>query len=205
MLIDRVKLILASGLSVIVDFHPSDMHPDYTGASTDGGRYSAGISRPICGCSSAPPALLDALRSAGRARAHERAAGAAERLAADAAMPPMRRRAAARPICFWFSKAAMRRRRRRSSRCGSRRFADDPAALLSFHYYEPYQFTHQGASWNPARYLADVPYPARARPLDDSLDGDRRRDRRQRSLRAAESTGLSGCAGEARSLSRLRL
>jgi endoglucanase len=48
-------------------------------------------------------------------------------------------------------------------------FANDPAVLLSFHYYEPYQFTHQGASWNPARYLADVPYPARARPLDDSL------------------------------------
>jgi len=49
------------------------------------------------------------------------------------------------------------------------RFSADPAALLSFHYYEPYQFTHQGAPWNPARYLADVPYPARARPLDDSL------------------------------------
>jgi hypothetical protein len=48
-------------------------------------------------------------------------------------------------------------------------FAADPAVLLSFHYYDPYQFTHQGASWNAARYLADVPYPARARPLDDSL------------------------------------
>jgi len=30
MLLDRVNLILAAGLSVIVDFHPSDIHPDYT-------------------------------------------------------------------------------------------------------------------------------------------------------------------------------
>jgi endoglucanase len=50
------------------------------------------------------------------------------------------------------------------------RFAGDPSVLYAFHYYEPYQFTHQGASWNPARYLADVPYPANARPLQDSLD-----------------------------------
>jgi hypothetical protein len=48
-------------------------------------------------------------------------------------------------------------------------FSGDPAVVYSFHYYDPYQFTHQGASWNPARYLADVPYPARARPLDESL------------------------------------
>src|SRR5579864_2679409 len=47
--------------------------------------------------------------------------------------------------------------------------AKDPAVQFSFHYYDPYQFTHQGASWNPARYLADVPYPAQARPLHDSL------------------------------------
>ena len=49
-------------------------------------------------------------------------------------------------------------------------FRDDPAVLYTFHYYEPFQFTHQGASWNAARHLADVPYPAQARPLRDSLD-----------------------------------
>jgi hypothetical protein len=49
-------------------------------------------------------------------------------------------------------------------------FIHDHAVLYAFHYYEPYQFTHQGAQWNPARHLAGVPYPARARPLQDSLD-----------------------------------
>ena len=49
-------------------------------------------------------------------------------------------------------------------------FAQDPAVLFSFHYYDPYQFTHQGASWNDARYLADVPYPALARSAADSLE-----------------------------------
>jgi endoglucanase len=50
------------------------------------------------------------------------------------------------------------------------KFAADPAALLSFHYYDPYQFTHQGAPWVAARYLADVPYPALGRSLKDSID-----------------------------------
>ena len=45
---------------------------------------------------------------------------------------------------------------------------DDPATLLSFHYYDPYQFTHQGAPWVAARYLTDVPYPALGRSLQDS-------------------------------------
>ena len=49
-------------------------------------------------------------------------------------------------------------------------FGNDAAALLSFHYYDPYQFTHQGAPWVAARYLADVPYPALARPLQQSLE-----------------------------------
>ncbi len=68
--------------------------------------------------------------------------------------------------------AGARRRRRQAAGGVSdvARFRHDPAILFNFHYYEPYQFTHQGAPWMAARYLADVPYPAVARPLSDSLD-----------------------------------
>src|SRR6185437_12661879 len=41
-LVDRVNLIRSSGLAVIVDFHPSDMHPDYTAQ-----RLTAGATSPV--------------------------------------------------------------------------------------------------------------------------------------------------------------
>jgi endoglucanase len=34
--------------------------------------------------------------------------------------------------------------------------------LYTFHYYEPYIFTHQGADWtNDKSYMTDLPYPYR--------------------------------------------
>ena len=52
-LIDRVNLILASGLAVVVDFHPSDMHPDYTAQQLTAGPRRRCFN-PICGSSNAP-------------------------------------------------------------------------------------------------------------------------------------------------------
>jgi endoglucanase len=39
---------------------------------------------------------------------------------------------------------------------------DDPNVLYTFHFYEPYEFTHQGAPWAPAhvRVRSGIPYPA---------------------------------------------
>lgn len=167
-LVDRVRLILAAGLAVIVDFHPSDMHPDYTAQA-----LTAGLNTPLYQnyllLLARTAALLDHLHSDKVAlelmneppvRAHvwqpmlEAAYAAARGQAADLLLvleggeqgsPDALTAIAAGP------------------------FANDRAVVFSFHYYEPYQFTHQGASWNAARYLADVPYPASARPLEDSL------------------------------------
>lgn len=168
LLVDRVKLILAAGLAVVVDFHPSDMHPDYTAQA-----LTAGITAPAfhayLGLLERTAGLLDALHS--------------DKVALELMNEPPLQPSAWQPML----NAAYAAARGRSPdlilvleggneaspaalvamRIAA--FANDPAVLFSFHYYEPYQFTHQGASWNPARYLADVPYPARARPLDDSL------------------------------------
>jgi hypothetical protein len=49
-------------------------------------------------------------------------------------------------------------------------FRGDPNILFSFHYYRPWQFTHQGLVGHAAQYLTDVPYPARARPIEGSIE-----------------------------------
>ena len=49
-------------------------------------------------------------------------------------------------------------------------FGNDPNILFSFHYYRPWQFTHQGMAGMAAQYLTDVPYPASARPIEESIE-----------------------------------
>ena len=43
----------------------------------------------------------------------------------------------------------------------------DANVIYNFHFYEPYQFTHQGASWGSSEwvYFRDIPYPATSETL----------------------------------------
>jgi endoglucanase len=168
MLVARVNVVLAAGLDVIVDFHPSDMHPAYTAAA-----LTQGLTSPLFGAYlkliERTAALLDGLRSAKVALElmnEPPASPEAWQPMLDAAYAAARRGSARLALVVEGgnegSAAALMAMRTAA-------FAQDRAVWFSFHYYDPYQFTHQGASWNAARYLADVPYPARARPLDDSV------------------------------------
>jgi endoglucanase len=155
LLMDRVKLFLSSGLGVIVDFHPSDIHPDYLAEA-----LTRGVDTPLF---------------QSYVRMLVRTAGLLERLqsrnvALEIVNEPPVAPARWQPML----EAAYKAVRERAPRLtlvldggdeggidglltlGA--FAKDPAALLSFHYYDPYQFTHQGAPWVDARYLADVPW-----------------------------------------------
>jgi endoglucanase len=166
MLIRRVKLILAAGLSVIVDFHPSDMNPDYTAQA-----LTVGSQAPIF------RSYLQILQHTAEDLARLQPDRVALELMNEPPVSPdvwqpmlvaaylaARHGSADLPLVLEGGNEASA-----LTKMTTAPFAADPHVIYSFHYYAPYQFTHQGASWNAARYLADVPYPARARSLDDSL------------------------------------
>jgi endoglucanase len=168
-LLDQVRLILASGLAVIVDLHPSDLHPSYTGAALTGGVATPAY-RDYLRLLERTAVLLDGLKSSRVAfelmneppvspeawQPMLEAAYQAVRKVAPRLMLVLPGASEGMPEGLLGLKPAA--------------FRNDPAVLYTFHYYEPFQFTHQGASWNAARHLADVPYPATARPLRDSLE-----------------------------------
>jgi hypothetical protein len=51
---------------------------------------------------------------------------------------------------------------------------NDPNLYVMIHYYEPFQFTHQGAPWSPySRYVAGLRYPVRGEDRASAEDASR--------------------------------
>lgn len=166
-LLDYVRLMLSCDLSVIVDFHPSDLHADYLGA-----RIAAAPDAPL---------FKDYLRLLARTAASLNDLHSA-RVALELMNEPPSRARAWRPML----NAAYSTVRKAAPHLllvldGGEEgnldgtitldgYRDDPNILFSFHYYRPWQFTHQGLAGMAAQYLTDVPYPARARPMAESIE-----------------------------------
>jgi endoglucanase len=161
-----VRMILSSDLSVIVDLHPSDMHQDYLGA-----RIAAGPDAPL---------FKDYLRLLARIAASLNGLPSA-RIALELMNEPPPSAAAWRPM----RDAAYAAVRKAAPKLllvldGGEEgnldgtitldgYRDDPNILFSFHYYRPWQFTHQRMGGMAAQYLTDVPYPAHARAMEESI------------------------------------
>ena len=165
-LLREVRLILSHDLSVIVDFHPSDMHPDYAAE-----KIAAGVDAPLfrryLALLSRTSGLLGALNS--------------PRVALELMNEPPPRAFVWRPM----REAAYAAARSAAPKLllvldgGEEGNLDgtitldgypaDPNILFSFHYYRPWQFTHQGLAGMAAQYLTDVPYPAAARAMQESV------------------------------------
>jgi endoglucanase len=167
MLIAKVRQILASDLAVIVDFHPSDLHPDYLGE-----KIAAGADAPL---------FQDYLRLLARTAA-SLGALRSPRVALEIMNEPPPRAPVWRPMLD-AAYATVRKAApdlllvldggEEGNLEGTTTLdglGHDPNILFSFHYYRPWQFTHQGLAGMAAEYLTDVPYPARARPIEESIE-----------------------------------
>lgn len=172
MLFAALGLIRTAGLKVILDVHPNSRHPVWGQDAVAAGLGNAAFD-----------GVADFLAElAGRFTGDDRQWVALEllnepRLKCNGGDQPRwqemirhlvgRARAANRQLALIVSGACV------SSVDGL--LALDPSAfhdrniLYTFHFYEPFSFTHQGAQFIPwpDKYLDGVPWPASARPIEE--------------------------------------
>ncbi len=171
-----VQRILDSGLAVIVDFHPNAYGPaDYLPPALVKGADTP-MFESYCTMLTRTARLLDGLHSERVAfeLMNEPAVGGT--FAGDAQWQTMEEMAYARIRAVSPKLTLVLTGGRNGGFDGLTaldpgRFSKDNAVLYTFHYYRPLEFTYQSYSPDPKyRLAADIPYPAQARPMSDSVN-----------------------------------
>lgn len=161
--LDRaVDTTLANGLAVIIDLHPSDSYKQQMRTSNDAVDRTAMLWRQLAAHYAGrdpervffeilnEPEVDDSYRWAGiqqrLAAAIRRAAPRQTIIAAGANYSNLRDLVALEPLA-------------------------DGNVIYNFHFYEPHEFTHQGASWSVPwwSYTHDIPYPPTEASMAESL------------------------------------
>lgn len=173
LLLSALKRIRGAGLNVVVDLHPNSRHPVWgqhaVAASVDAPAFTA---------------YLGVVKEMAR-----RLDGQAEHVALELINEPRVKCAGAEQERW----QQMAKHLTESARAGSKKLtlvitgacvsslegllALDPARvgddnmIYTFHFYDPFSFTHQGASFIPwpDKYLDEVPWPATRRPVEQPL------------------------------------
>jgi endoglucanase len=168
----RVQTILKAGFAVVVDFHPVEQAPQYL-AIADGKETS--LFKPYCDMLQRTVALLSGFSGGHIALELMNEPQVGWTQAGSAAWQAMAEKfyAAARmgsprlPLIITGGDGG---NFTGLTKLDPKPFAQDSEAFFTFHYYLPYQFTMQSLYNEPTlQYERDVPYPADARPLSDSM------------------------------------
>lgn len=173
-LLDAVLRLRAVGFAVIVDLHPNSRHPIW------GDRALLNVSD-----TNYLHRYADLVEDAARRLASVRA----DNIALELVNEPRIACKGAEQVRWQEIVTNMVARARAASKtiplivsgsCGSTPGAlialkpetfDDPNVFYTFHYYEPYSFTHQGAqfiTW-PDKFLDQVPWPYSRRPIEEPI------------------------------------
>ena|ERR1700733_4359588 len=170
----RVEMILETDLAVIVDFHPVLHNPEFAPralvSSTSSPLFAA-----YCSMLSRTAAVLGAFGSKRVALELINEPDTGDSPEADALWQRMEEKAyraarAASASLFLILQGDDIGEVRGLLSLDARPFAHDRFAAFTFHYYEPFEFTNQSLPNYPNGWTAaDVPYPALARPMSDSM------------------------------------
>jgi len=199
MLFDAIERIRSAGMKVIVDLHPNSRHPVWGQNAV-----IAGLEAPTF------TAFSNAVEDVARHLSRFPASDVALELINE---PRLKCKGADQTLWQQMLKALIERARAGNSEitlivtgaCISTPdglLALDPTMLgdrsliYTFHYYEPFTFTHQGAQFIPwpDKYLDGVPWPAKGRPIEQPLADLARNVQTMNLDEPARQTALAGAS-----------